>query len=259
MKKLAVLGFVAALAACAQQQRPRTPEHVINRALKGAPGQAQPSKIVAAESAFSRAARDVGQWTAFRQFAANDAIIHGRTGPIEANPWLAQQADPPAAVQWTPLAIWMSCNGRLAVSQGKFADPSGQWGYFVTVWEQQEDRSYKWIYDVGGTDPVLTERENQARTPQEIEEGTIVVEAIPMIRGEVADCPARGETPEVKGITVDALAQSKAAISADGTLQWAWVQHDDGRRQLLAQMWQGGDWIEALTFNIAADGTIDRQ
>ncbi len=259
MKKLALVTVVALLASCAPQRRPRTPDQVINRVLQGAPGQAQPSKVVAVESAFARAAREQGQWTAFRQFAADSAIIHGRSGPIEAVPWLDQQANPPAAVQWVPLAIWMSCDGRLAVSQGKFADPSRQWGYFVTVWEQQADRSYKWIYDVGGIDPALTERENQGRDETPLEEGAIVVEAIPMIQGVVADCPARGDKPEIKGITVDALAQSKSAISADGTLQWAWVQHDDGRRQVLAQLWQGGEWHEALQFDINPDGTIARR
>jgi len=258
MRHAIALLLVLALAACASGPRQsRIPEKVINRALQGAPGEAQPSRIVAAELAFARAAREQGQWTAFNEFAAEGAVLHGRSGPIEAKPWLAQQANPETAVQWTPLAVWMSCNGRTAVSQGKAAQPGGIWGYYVTVWEQQADRSYRYVYDVGGDDPALTERENRGRDPLEAD-SLITVEAIPLIRGEVADCPARGEQPDAGGIAVDALAETKAYTSADGTLQWAWVQHDDGRRQLLAQLWQGGEWREALQFEIAPDGTVAR-
>ena len=105
----------------------------IERVLAGAPGQAQPSEIVAAEIAFARAARENGQWTAFREFLAPGALLHVRSGPIEADPWLAVQTDPPEAVQWGARSVWMSCDGALAVSQGRFREPDGTVGTFVTV------------------------------------------------------------------------------------------------------------------------------
>ncbi|MDZ4274509.1 MAG: hypothetical protein U0995_00590, partial [Erythrobacter sp.] len=81
--------FALALAACAGGQQRRGPSPaVINRALATAPGGAQPSTIVATEIAFSRAARERGQWTAFRMFAAPGALLHGENGPFAIEPWL---------------------------------------------------------------------------------------------------------------------------------------------------------------------------
>ena len=82
----------AALAACASNPGPtRSQRDRIERVLATSPGQAQPSKIVATEIAFSRAAREKGQWSAFAEYAASGAVIHGRNGPIGAAPWLASQ------------------------------------------------------------------------------------------------------------------------------------------------------------------------
>ncbi|HSJ77306.1 MAG TPA: hypothetical protein VK913_01105, partial [Erythrobacter sp.] len=116
-----MLGVLAiTLTACASGQRtPGPPRAVINRALANAPGAAQPSTIVAAEIAFSRAARERGQWTAFRQFAAPGALLHGKDGPFPIEPWLATQTDPPVAVQWQTRAVAMSCDGAMAMTQGR--------------------------------------------------------------------------------------------------------------------------------------------
>ncbi|MDZ4274014.1 MAG: hypothetical protein U0995_06580, partial [Erythrobacter sp.] len=88
---LLLLGAAAlALTACAsggQKPSDRTVA-LINRALATAPGAAQPSTIVATEIAFSRAARERGQWTAFRMFAAPGALLHGENGPFAIEPWL---------------------------------------------------------------------------------------------------------------------------------------------------------------------------
>ena len=138
-------------------------------------GYANPSEVAATDIAFSRAARDDGQWTAFRRFAADGAVIHGRNGPIDADPWLAAQDDPPAPVQWTPTAVWSSCDGSVAVTQGKFAEPEGQWGYYVTVWERQRDGRYRWVYDMGAPDDQLTAAENARRDSTPTGENAIVI------------------------------------------------------------------------------------
>ena len=258
MRYLVALVLAFVLAACSSGPRqPRIPEKIINRALQGAPGEAQPSRIVAAELAFSREAMEQGQWTAFRQFAATGAILHGQEGAVDAAQWLAGKSDPKAAVQWTPLAVWMSCNGRTAISQGKFAEPGGNWGYYVTVWEQQADRSYRWVYDMGAPDAALTERENRGRDPLEAN-SLITVEAIPLIRGDVADCARADAQPSESRWAISLDAQHKATVSADGTLSWVWVHHDDGRRELRSRIWQRGEWQEALTFGVTAEGQFAR-
>ncbi len=98
----------------------------INRALTNAPGAAQPSTIVAAELAFSRAARERGQWTAFRMFAAPGALLHGKNGPFPIEPWLATQIDPPAAVQWEPRAVAIELRWGAGGQSGTLPRPGRQ-------------------------------------------------------------------------------------------------------------------------------------
>ncbi len=110
---------------------------------------ANPSDVVATELAFARAAQEDGQWTAFREFATDDAVIFGRNGAIEAQPWLKAQKDPEQAVAWEPYAVWSSCDGSLAVTQGGFREPNGRVGVFNTVWQRQRNGAYKWVFDFG--------------------------------------------------------------------------------------------------------------
>ena len=50
----------------------------------------------------ARAAREDGQWTAFKAFASDDAVLHGRNGPVAAKPVFDALDDPETAVQWSP-------------------------------------------------------------------------------------------------------------------------------------------------------------
>ena len=58
--RLAGAALAATLLASCASGPPRTPVRVIERALAGAPGAAQPSKVVATEIAFARAAAQDG-------------------------------------------------------------------------------------------------------------------------------------------------------------------------------------------------------
>ncbi|QYU66918.1 SDR family oxidoreductase [Leptolyngbya sp. 15MV] len=60
IRTVAALTLTALLGACTSVL-PHTPRAVIDRLLETAPGAAQPSRVVAAEIAFARAARDKGQ------------------------------------------------------------------------------------------------------------------------------------------------------------------------------------------------------
>lgn len=241
-RTLISLAALAALSACASSgQRPRTPEEMINRVLAGAPGQAQPGKIVARELEFARAARDNGQWTAFRAFAAPGALIHGRDGPFVAEPWLAAQANPPAAVQWEPRAVWMSCDGALAVSQGRFRDPEGIVGNFITVWERQRDGEYKWTYDVGSPD------NPQPPPPEEFEDGDIVVTSLDAVKAGIADCPRRGdEVPAPPAFSIADDFTQGGKVSDDGTLRWRWEHRASGQRRVVVDYFYQGKWQGAL-------------
>lgn len=233
------------LAACAGGGGPPKPNKrmvaMIDRALATAPGAAQPSAIVAAELAFSRAAAEQGQWTAFRQFAAPGALLHGEDGPFAILPWLMTQTDPAQAVQWKPRTVVMSCDGALAVSQGRYTDPQGKVGNFVTVWERQTGGEYRYVFDVGGDDVP------QPPPRKRIEEGDIVVTEIDAIQGLVASCPRAGApVPPPPAIALGEDGKTDAKLSKDGTLRWRWEHRPDGTRYAAAEYWYQGRWVTAI-------------
>ena len=244
---VAIAGIALALSACGQQ-RPRGPSNaVIDRALTGAPGEAQPSAIVATEIAFARAAREEGQWTAFAEFAAPGALIHGTGGVIEAAPWLATQSNPPEAVQWGVRTVLMSCDGSLALSQGRYRDPDGIVGNYVTAWQRQPDRTYRYLYDAGGPDVP------QPPARPDFEDGDIVVTAIDSIKGMVATCPRAGD-PIPPPPTNSAVAQRPQDVrqSADGTLRWRFEHRGDGEKYVVAEYYYLGKWTTALEESLAS-------
>lgn len=247
MRRIAVAFAITVLvAACSGQGGPPKPTKrqmaQIGRALETAPGAAQPSTIVAAEIAFSRAAKERGQWTAFRLYAAPGALLHGGNGPFAIEPWLATQKDPPAAVQWEARTVVMSCDGATAVSQGRYRDPQGKVGNFVTVWERQSDGSYKYIYDAGGDDVP-----QPAPRPQ-VEDGDYVVTAIDAVQGLVATCPrgGPGSTPPPPAIPIGDDGKADAKLSKDGTLRWRWEHRADGTRYTAADYIYQGRWLTGI-------------
>ena len=243
-----LLGALAIiLSACAGSQRaPGPPRAVINRALANAPGAAQPSTIVAAEIAFARAARERGQWTAFRQFAAPGALLHGKNGPFPIEPWLATQTDPPAAVQWEPRAVVISCDGAVAMSQGRLTTPEGMVGNFVTVWERQGNGEYRYVYDAGGLDVP------QPPPRKPVEQGDIVVTALDAVLGMVASCPRGGaDIPPPPPIPMGDDGKADARLSRDGSLRWRWEHRDDGTRYATADYFYEGRWLTAFEQSLA--------
>lgn len=244
-----------ALTACAGGGGPPKPNKrqlaQINRALATAPGAAQPSTIVAVELAFSRAARERGQWTAFRQFAAPGALLHGESGPFAIEPWLATQTDPPEAVQWAPRTVVLSCDGALAVSQGRFRDPEGKVGNFVTVWERQADNTYRYVFDAGGDD---VPQPPPMRTAP-VQPGDIVVTDIDAVQGLVATCPRGGAgTPPPPAIPIGEDGKADAKLSRDGTLRWRWEHRADGTRFVAAEYFYQGRWLTAIEQSLVPTG-----
>lgn len=245
-----IAAFPLALTACASPRPKGPPVAVINRVLAGAPGAAQPSTIVAAEIAFARAAREQGQWTAFRQFAAPGALLHGANGPFPIEPWLATQTDPPQAVQWEPRALVISCDGALAVSQGRYRDPEGKVGNFVTVWERQGNGEYRYVFDAGGDDVP----QPPPRKPVE-GEGGIVVTAMDAVLGLVASCPRGGDAiPPPPAIPVGEDGKTDARLSRDGTLRWRWEHRADGTRFAKAEYFYEGRWLTAFEQSLVPTG-----
>lgn len=207
---------------------------------------ADPGKVAATDIAFSRAAGDDGQWTAFRDFAAPDAVLHLNEGPVHAQEWLARQQDPAEPAQWGPKNIWSSCDGTVAVTSGRFRNPDGKVGSYATVWKVQKGNSYLWAYDLGWLD------DPQPPPPDDLAEDTnaIIVSGMAMIEGKAADCRRdQGPpplSPQVKGLS----SWQHVGVSRDKTLQWAYEHQADGTRRVAVFYLRDGEWQEAVNVRI---------
>jgi hypothetical protein len=237
----------AALASCASGPQRGPPTKVINRVLATAPGAAQPSTIVSTELAYARAAREEGQFTAASRYAAPGAVLHGRNGPVPFAALEAELEDPAIPTQWAPRTVVKSCDGSVAVSQGRFRDAEGFVGNYVTTWVRQDDNSYKWSYDVAGRD------DPQPPPRREFEDGDIVVVAIDAVQGLIATCPRAGEAiPPPPPIPVGMEGAADARLSPDGTLRWRWEHRPDGTKYVAADYFYLGEWVRAIEESLAS-------
>jgi len=243
---VSALALSATLAACSSG--PRGPSNaVINRVLASAPGAAQPSAIVARELAYSTDASERGLFVAGVDFAAPGALIHGRNGPVAFAAVASTLQASGMSSEWEPRAVVMSCDGALALSQGRFTDQDGKVGNYVTTWVRQSDNSYKWSYDVAGLDDPQPPR----RAP--IEDGDIVVTSIDSIEGLVATCPRAGEViPPPPAIPIGEDGVSDAQLSRDGTLRWRWEHRADGVKYVTAEYFYAGGWVTAIEESLAS-------
>jgi len=191
---------------------------------------ANPSAVVATELAFARAAQDKGQWAAFRQYAADDAVMFTpQLTPAKA--WLKGRAEPPVAVKWQPYEVWMSCDGSLAVTKGAWQRPENV-GYFTTVWRRQKNGTYKWILDQG----------DSLKQPLPEPE---------MIGGHVAECSPRPGAAGGVEAAAAAANDARSGASDDDTLIYSTDVGSDGSRSFKVLRWTGSGYEEALRSDVA--------
>ena len=188
--------------------------------------QPDPSSVIAAEIAFNRLAQDKGQWTAFRETAADDAVMFV-PDKVLAKDWLKKQADPPASVNWSPSTVYVSCDGRLAASTGNWKRPDGSVGYFTTIWRRDKKGRWQWILDHGDT----------LATPRP---------ASDILSGKVATCkrPTRPDGPPAK--------DGKDAPHADDSLLWTAEVAPDKSRRVTVRMWTGAAYETVIDDNVKA-------
>lgn len=233
------VALTAVLVGCAAGGPPRPTLSRGERAEQFLRG--NPSAIVAAELAFARAAQEKGQWTAFADYAADDAVMFVPEA-VKARDWLKGRANPAEAVRWQPHQVWASCDGTLAVSEGAWQRPDGSTGYFTTVWQRQRNGAYKWVLDHGDK----TERP---------------LDAPAMIGGTVADCAARAGRYERNARLASATTAAPACeagtcrgggAAADGTLVYSYSVAASGAREVSVQLRQQGAMHEVLRNRVAA-------
>lgn len=229
------------LTACSSGQRRGPPTKVINRVLATAPGQAQPSKVVATEIEYAQAEKDEGPWAAGARFSTPGAIWHTSSGPKNAATEFARLREPDGTVQWNTKTVVISCDGALAVAAGRFRDLNGKVGDYVTTWVRQSDNSYKWSYNTAWRD------DPQPPPRQQFEDGDIVVTAIDAVLGLVATCPRRGEpVPPPPALSLASDNPGNAQLSRDGTLRWRWEHMGDGVKYFAVEYFYEGEWVTAI-------------
>ena len=197
---------------------------------------ANPSKVIATELAFARAAQDKGQWTAFAEFATDDAVMFVPEA-VNAQAWLMGRGNPPQAVRWQPHQVWSSCDGSLAVTRGAWQRADGSVGYFTTVWQRQakEKDGYRWVLDQGDA---LAEP----------------LAAPEMIGAKVAECPRPMQHDAVILEPPQCTAQgcSGGGRSGDDTLEFRYQTQPDGARTFRVLLRTGAELEEVLLSEVAA-------
>ncbi|RYE01808.1 MAG: hypothetical protein EOP61_10210 [Sphingomonadales bacterium] len=184
---------------------------------------------IEAERAFARAAQARGQWTAFREFMTDDAVIFSPQA-VNAKDNLPEK-NPPIAVQWWPADSYVSCDGTAAVNTGPWVRPRSN-GYFTTVWRRQPDGGWKWVLDHG--------------------DGLANPRALPeKPRLYKASCDfQRSANPNFATMT-DWAGPTKGK-SDDGTLLWDWTVAADGSRTFSAWIWNGRGLDRVIKDEVAA-------
>lgn len=192
---------------------------LIAAAPAAAPAGPPPAETaINAERAFAADAQKSGQWTSFRTFAAPDAMMFVPQ-PVNAQTFLKDRKDPPAAVFWWPGKSFVSCDGGFAVNTGPWVREWGKSvGYFTTVW-RREGTGWRWIYDGG-----------DALDAARAEGGDI--------KPVVAACPTSPVPPPPQRETPTDVKSARGS-SKDGTLNWFWSVAPDGARQFAATLWDG--------------------
>lgn len=221
MRIFAAIGIALILSSCASGGGRPSDRERYNRVMGKAV--ANPSAIVKAELSFARLALEKGQWSAFRETAADEAIMF-TPDLVNAQQWLKGRADPAQAVDWQPHKIYMSCDGSTGVSTGAWQSAKGASGHFITIWQQQDfgtrrpgkDVEWKWVFDDG--QPL----EKPLAEPDYIET-------------EVAACKRDiAANPPASELT----AAGKTGVSADGSLVWKAAFAADGSRIVFVDLAQ---------------------
>lgn len=244
MRSALVATLAAVLLAGCASDGPRARGHRLDL---GGPGnrdredfrRADPSKVIAAELAFARMAREDGQWTAFRKYSTEDALW---PGPALTNVQreLAGAPDPVDAIVWGPDAVWVSCDGSFALSTGPATYPNGRRGRFASIWQRQRNGEYRWVLDQGFD----LEADYEARE---------------MIDGNVADCPPGFDHTVARRRQVRRGEAWGSGRSNDGTFEWTTAVAPDCSRIHTVRVNRGGTMTEVFRREAAAPSATQGQ
>ena len=206
---------------------------------------AEPMSAIDAERAFAADAQKLGQWTAFRKYAAEDAVMFVPE-QVNAQAWLKDKKDPPVSVFWWPGRSHVSCDGNFAINTGPWIREWGKSvGYFTTIWKRQPDGSWKWLLDHGDALPTARAEGGDVRPIKASCAGKPPADELVIVG------PASRVSLET-GVTPRQSVTRASGRSDDNTLGWTWVVGADGARTFVAHMWTGERFETIVTDDVAA-------
>lgn len=170
--------------------------------------------LVEAERHFAALAQEIGQWRAFEQTAASDAVIL-TPEPVRALDWLKGRKDPPKSANWQPAAAYLSCDRSTGATIGPWQRPSSV-GYFATVWSR-ESGEWRWKVDMG----------DALKSSWAIPKGRIKIRR--------ASCSKANATLLPK---ISDVGRHADGSSPDRSLVWRW-EADEGRTRIVVFLWNG--------------------
>jgi ketosteroid isomerase-like protein len=118
--------------------------------------------MVGTERAFARAAATSGTRAAFLAFVADDGIVFA-PGPVNGKKSWGERPARPGLLSWEPIYADISAAGDMGYDTGPWefrpkgaGDKPVAFGQFMTIWKKQADGTFKFMLDLGISNPQPT-------------------------------------------------------------------------------------------------------
>jgi ketosteroid isomerase-like protein len=188
--------------------------------------------IVDTERAFAKMSEDQGIRPAFMAFIADDGILF-RPTPVKGKQWMTEHPVSPSEkrplLTWYPTAADISRDGDMGYTTGPWeykADihdaKAVAWGNFLTVWKRQQDKSWKFVIDLGISHP----QPDQAATPWQLPNNYYEMKSV----GGIGPSPIRDIKPDINALL--AREREFSAASAARGPQKAFEEYAAGEVRL---------------------------
>lgn len=188
--------------------------------------------VVAADRAFAAMAQSQGEWTAFRAVTAPHAemFVPQRAEMLAFG---KDRPDPAIATRWAPEQAWLSCDGTIGVTMGRWSLPgTAARGWYEAVWAQGRGGGYNLLLRRGGTEP----RQLLSK---------------PGRKGLRASCTG------IPGLPISAPAEGtdlKLGAAHDQTLIWSSAVEPAGGITVVVSLWDGTRHVPVLIDRVDRPG-----
>lgn len=140
-----------------------------------APKKSPLQSMVETERAFAKMSDDEGTRPAFMAFIADDGILFRPTA-VKGKQWMTEHPVPAAdkrpLLSWYPSLAGMARAGDMGYTTGPWEfksdihdDKPVAWGHFLTVWKKQPVGDWKFVVDLGISNPQPVQAESPWQLP----------------------------------------------------------------------------------------------